>query len=218
MKLLIGLLFAVALCFGGVRAADAAVCAPAKLEHIRITNVTPGIDPSSFNGQPQDMYRLGDGKMRSEEAVDSINKIHGLLVTNEPNIWMVNLYDKTGKHIVDPGPTFYAKAPIAGIIPSKKLMSLEFGCEGDFIAAYAPTPARSEVVGSVMFDVFRVADGTDAVEILERPGSNVPSYVRYFQNGAPAFMLRYDLYETNLPDDPSLFAKPADIKYTEAGG
>lgn len=91
--------------------AYAATCAPAKLVHLVTTDVTPGIPAGSFNAQPKSFYRIGSDKMRVDEALDLANGIHGVMVTAEPNIWMANLYDHTGKHVVDPGPTFFAKAP-----------------------------------------------------------------------------------------------------------
>ncbi len=52
--------------------------------------------------------------LRIEEALDAANGIHGIVVVDEPKIWMANLYDKTGRLIIDPGPTYFAKAPIVG--------------------------------------------------------------------------------------------------------
>jgi hypothetical protein len=198
--------------------AIAVTCAPAKLVHMRITNVTPGVDPASFGGAPRDFYRLGSGKLRIEEAPDTANHIHGLIVNAEPNMWIVNLYDHIGKHGVDPGPTYFAKAPILGMGLSKQLMDLEFGCEQNFIAAYAPRPVRTERVNGTEYRVYRFAQGSDAVEILERPAANAPSFVRYYKNGTLGMALRYDLYQPGLAANPALFVKPAGIQYTEGSG
>src|ERR1700738_3470004 len=99
--------------------------------------------------------------MRIEEAVDAVNGIHGVIVVAEPSSWMANLYDGTGKHIVDPGPTFFAIAPVFGTRLPGKLIDLELGCEADFIAANAPKPVRAEQVGGVGFDVYRIEEGPD---------------------------------------------------------
>jgi hypothetical protein len=205
--------FAIVLASGG--RASAMTCAPAKLVHLRITDVTPGVDPASFGGAPRDFYRLGSGKLRIEEAPDTANHIHGLIVNAEPNMWIVNLFDNTGKHGVDPGPTYFARAPILGMGLSKQLMDLEFGCEQNFITAYAPAPVRTERVGATEYRVYRFEQGSNAVEILERPSSNAPSFVRYYKNGTLAMALRYDLYQSGLPSNPALFVKPAGIQYTE---
>lgn len=195
----------------------AATCAPQKLIHIITVNVTPGIPAESFAAQPRSLYRIGSDKLRMEEAADPANGIHGIIVVAEPNIWMANLYDNTGKHMVDPGPTFFAEAPVLGGqgIPSK-LAALQFGCEAEFIAANAPSRVRTEQVGNAHFDVYRVEDGADAVEILERQGTNTPAFTRYYRGGKIALVLRYDLYSTGLPNDPNLFVPPSGVRYAGA--
>jgi hypothetical protein len=201
--------------FGLALPAAAATCAPPKLVHITVANATPGIDPASFNGQPKEYYRIGSSKVRIEEAVDRSNGIHGIIVVDEPNIWMANLYDNTGKHAVDPGPTFLAKAPVFGQNVPGKLIDLEFGCENDFIAANAPKPSRSETIGTATFDAYRVDDAGDAVEILERSGTSIPAFARYYHQGSLVMVLRYDAYATGLPYDAKLFAAPANVRYTD---
>jgi len=209
-------LCAVLLC--GTTSSHATTCAPKSLVHIIVTDITPGIDATSFGAQPRVMYRIGEDRLRIEEATDAANGIHGLVVVAEPNIWMVNLYDGTGRHIVDPGPTFDAVAPVLGMqgLPSK-LLGLEFGCEEDFIAENASAPVRSEQIGTTRFDVYRVVAGADAVEILERPGTGTPYLVRYYHQDKLAIVLRYDLYATGLPANPSLFVAPPGVHYTGAG-
>jgi hypothetical protein len=202
----------------GATTANAAVCAPTSLVHIVVTAVTPGISAGSFEAQPRSIYRFGPDKLRIEEAPDPANAIHGLIVNAEPDIWMVNLFDGSGKHIVDPGPTFNVVAPvfgIEGIAPG--LLALEFGCEAEYIAANAPAPVRSEQVGASRYQVYRVAEGTDAVEILELSGSAAPSFARLYHRGRLALALRYDLFTPGLPMDPKLFVRPSGVRFTEAG-
>ena len=167
---------------------------------------------------PKDLFRIDSGKVRVEEALDAANGIQLIEVTDEPNIWMANLFDHTGKHVVDPGPTFFAKVPIFGATYPGKLSELEFGCESDFIAANAPKPVHTEVVAGTTYDVYRIEDGSDAVEILCAVGSSTPTFARYYHQGTLQSVIRYELYLTALPDDPTLFLPPADIKYTESNG
>ena len=129
---------------------------------------------------------------------------------------MANLYDRTGKHILDPGPTYFARAPVFGELLPGKLASLELGCEPAFIAEFAPHPIRQEQIGSARYDVYRVKDGTSAVELLELPGSKAPSFARYFSDGKLRIALRYDLYATDLEENPQLFVRPPGITYEEA--
>lgn len=216
MKLHLSAVILVAVVLSFTARASATTCAPAQLVHVTITDITPGIDPASFAAQPRNYYRTGSDKMRIEEAIDAANGIHGVIVVAEPNIWMANLYDNTGKHAVDPGPTFFAKAPVFGMMLSGKLAGFELGCEVDFIAMNSLKPLRVERVGGVSHDVYRIEDAADAIEILERSGTNTPAFARYFHQGNLAIIVRYDLYVTNLPNDSSLFLPPPNVRYTEA--
>lgn len=193
-------------------------CAPEKMVHVTTVEVTPGMPPGSFAALPKNFYRVGSDKLRIEEQLDTANGIHALIIVTEPNIWMVNLYDSTGRHIVDPGPTFNAHAPVFGIqgLPPK-LLALEFGCESQYLATNAAKPDRTEQVDNASYDVYKVADGSEAIEVLERPGSGIPSYARYYHQGKMTMALRYDLYQTGLATDPNLFVQPPNIKYTEPG-
>src|SRR6266487_825791 len=109
----------------------AAECAPEKMVRIVTRDATPGIDPQSFPALPKTLYRLGNGRGRVEEMPDASRGVHGLIVVNEPDAWIVNLHDKSGRHVVDPGPGLIFRAPIldgGGELPAP-LRELEFGCE-----------------------------------------------------------------------------------------
>lgn len=207
-------LAAFAIAYGIAAPAIAASCAPPKLLHIAVANATPGIDAASFAAQPKNLYRVGNDRLRVEEALDAANKIHELIVVSEPNIWFANLYDNTGKHIVDPGPTFNTRALIFGL--EGKFTGLEFGCEADFIAVNAPKPVRAEAINGANFDVYRVEDRGDAIEILERSGTTTPAFARYYRGGKLATVIRYQVYATGLPDDPALFTPPPSVHFTDA--
>jgi hypothetical protein len=194
----------------------AATCAPASLVHIVTTETTPGLDPQSFDAKPKSLYREGAKHSRLEEQQDDKNMVHGLAVINEPNIWMANLYDRTGRHIVDPDP---AQTTQAQVFPddriSPKILDLEFGCEAAYVAANAPRIDRSETIGSVTLDVHRVTDKTEAVEILTKPGAATPSFARYYRSDKLVWAIRYDLYETGAAPDPDMFTAPKGVKYVE---
>jgi hypothetical protein len=193
---------------------QAAQCAPQTLVHIVFRDVTPGIDPASFQAQPKTLYRLGDGKSRSEEADDPPRHLHQLFVVAEPDIWMVNLDDGTGAHIVDPGPTYISHDPaVAGEGVSSRLTELEFGCEAEFIKDNGLRPARVEQIGGQPYDVYRLDADGDAIEILVNRGK--PAYIRYFRAGQLVLVWRYDVYESGLKNDPSLFSPPAGVQYKE---
>ena len=200
----------------GAAVASDPVCAPAKLVHVTWRFVGPDIQPGSFDAMPRDQYRIGSDKSRVEEALDSQNHLQELMVTAEPDAWLINLYDHTGKHTVDPGPTFFSRDPVLGVEGlSQKLIHLEFGCEAEYLAANAPKPDRTEEVDGLRFDVFRIVDGEQAIELLERPGSGIPAYARLYEGGKMTVAIHYDKYETGLTNDPKLFAPPPGISLEE---
>jgi hypothetical protein len=136
-----------------------------------------------------------------------------LVVVSKPVIWMLNLYDRTSEHIVDPGPTCFAKAPVFGTPLPGKLASLELGCESAFIAEFAPDPIRHEQIADARYDVYAVRERANSVELPTLPRTKTPSIARYFRNGELQIALRYDLYVIDLADEPQLFARPSGITY-----
>jgi hypothetical protein len=199
-----------------VAAPAAAACAPTGLVHIVTTETTPGLDPASFDAKPRSLYREGAKHSRLEEQQDDKNMVHGLAVISEPNIWMANLYDRTGRHIVDPNP---AQTTQAQVFPddriSPKILDLEFGCEAAYVAANAPKVDRSETIDGVALDVHRVTDKTEAVEILTKPGVAAPSFARYYRSDKLVWAIRYDLYEVGAAPDADMFTAPKGVKYVE---
>ena len=142
--------------------------------------------------------------------------IHGLAVIDEPNLWMANLYDRTGRHIVDPGPTFETHASVfSDDRISPKILDLEFGCEAAYIAANAPKIDRSETIDGVTLDIHRVTDGAEAVEILMKPGAATPSFARYYRSDKLVWAIRYDLYVVGALADAEMFTAPKGVKYVE---
>jgi hypothetical protein len=199
----------------GAASPPSSLCAPASLVHITVSNVSPGLDPASFAAKPKEYYRIGSDRLRIEEATDTADGIHALIVVAEPNVWLANLYNGTGKHVVDPGPTFVARAPLFGTTLGGKFTGLEFGCENDFIAANGLKVVRSEQIGASVFDVYRIENESDAIEILEHSGSGTPAYARYYHQGQLQIAIQYELYATGLPNDPALFSPPPNVRYTD---
>ncbi len=195
----------------------AAACAPASLVHIVTTETTPGIDPKSPDAKPQSLFREGAKRSRLEQQPDDSNQVHVLAVIDEPDIWMANLADRTGRHMVDPGPVLNTRAAVfSDDRISPKILELEYGCEAAFVAANAPKAERTEVVDGVALEVHRFADGSESVEILEKPGATAPLVARYYRSGKLVWAVRYDLYDTDAPSDPAMFAKPAGIAFEDA--
>jgi hypothetical protein len=199
-------------------AAWAAACAPEKMVRIVSRDATPGIDPQSFPGLPKTLYRIGNGRGRVEEVPDPARGVHGLIVVNEPDGWIVNLHDRTGRHVVDPGPSLVFRAPIldGGELPAP-LRELEFGCELAFVQAHAPKPVeRVDAGGGVMLDKHRLTRGAHRVEILVKVRDRMVHAVAHYKGGTVVRVVRYVEYQTGLAPDARLFSRPDGIQFAAA--
>jgi hypothetical protein len=195
----------------------AAECAPEKMVRIVARDVTPGIDPQSFAALPKTLYRLGNARGRVEEMPDAARGVHGLVVVNEPDGWIVNLHDKSGRHVVDPGPSPIFRAPIldGGELPPP-LRELEFGCELAFVQAYAPKPdGRVDAGGGLILDQHQVTRGAHRVAILVLPKDRVIYSVSHYKDGQVVRVVRYVAYQPGLALDTRLFSRPDGIRFAE---
>src|SRR5262245_8667997 len=112
------------------------------------------IPEGSFAAKPKTMYRAGSSYCRTEELPDPEQGIHGLLIINEPDVWMVNLFTKTARHFVDPGPTFNCRMPIfveehvesQSVDMRNPLSELEFGRELAYFKGKGATPKEGPVL------------------------------------------------------------------------
>src|ERR1700748_3900173 len=111
--------------------------------------ISPQIAPDSFAAKPKTSYIAGDRYARIEEEPDPANRIHALIIVNEPDSWMINLIDHSGRHIVDPGPTFVVHHNILEREAPKEFASFEFGKEIAFMRTHKAVPvAPREIDGS----------------------------------------------------------------------
>ena len=185
----------------------------------------PQVMAGSFSAKPKVIYRADTRYCRLEEAQDTENKIHGLLIVNEPDAWMVNLYNKSAQHMVDPGPTFNCKLPIFATVDSKDeagilYQDLQFGSELKFFkkmgAAGQPGPDENGKkttqytieIGSTRF-VMLTIKSPDGKTPSERP----LAVGRVVGDKGEVFI--YTAYD-EIPFDPKLFAKPEAVKISEA--
>ena len=109
---------------------------PETMTKLSVRLQSPEVPDDSFGAKPKTMYRAGNRYCRTEEQPDHEHGIHGLLIINEPDVWMVNLFTKTAQHFVDSGPTFNCRMPMfigdqekSGADTKNPLLELEFGRE-----------------------------------------------------------------------------------------
>jgi hypothetical protein len=122
---------------------------PKVMTRVEVTFHSPDVPEGSFAAKPKVFYRAGDRYCRIEEAADTENGLHNLMIINEPDYWSVNLIAKTAQHGVDPGPTFNCHLPMFAYgspqsldDETKEIRQLEFGRSWSFSRAREPSPSR----------------------------------------------------------------------------
>ncbi len=195
-------------------------CAPKDMVRVVSFNATPGVDPASPTLKPRTVYRLGALFARIEEAPDPANRAQRLTVIREPDIWIANLFDKKGQHVLDPGPTFEVRAPLFQTRDLPPLFNeLELGCELDFVDAYAPTSQGKVTVGGADLVKHQVIIGAQRIEFLLRPaakgGTRKVHSIGLYVNEQPKSVIRYLTYDIG-PANMALFEMPKGVTFVEA--
>jgi hypothetical protein len=177
---------------------------------------SPDLPENSFAAQPKTFYRAGTGYCRVEEALDSENGIHGLMVINEPDSWMVNLLTKSGQHMVDPGPTFNCKLLVftddikSATDATNKLNHLEFGREIAFFQENGATVHEGPTLHGKATKAYVVDAGNSKVMLFTDVTQDRPIAVAR-ERGDKREVYWYATYE-ELPFDSKLFMKPDGAK------
>lgn len=181
----------------------------------------PDIPEESFTAKPKLMYRGGNGYCRTEELPDPEHGIYGLMIINEPEIWMVNLLNKTAQHYVDSGPTFNCRMPMfrgdevkSAADLKNPLLELEFGQEIAYFKGKGATPKEGPVLRDKPTNVYTSEVG-DSQLFLFTTGTPERPWAVARQHANIREIFWYGTYE-QLPFDPKLFAKPVDVKIEEA--
>jgi len=127
------------------------------------------------------------------------------------------LFDKSGKHIVDSGPTFEAELPIFDLSEGSKtkLSNLEFGREIDFVTRNGARPSPGEELqgrATVRYDL--TVEGRKLTLWIDA-NTKLPLRIRLVENGHKQ-TIEYLAYDGSLPFDPSLFRPPPGISLTDS--
>jgi hypothetical protein len=193
---------------------------PKTMTRIEVHLEGPLIVAGSFSAKPKVMYRAGTKYCRIEEAEDTENRIHGLLIVNEPDAWMVNLYDKSARHIVDPGPTFNCKLPIfANVDPKDEAAilypDLQFGSELKFFKKMGSTGAPGPEEDGKKTTQYVIEIGSTRFVMLTISTSSERPLAVGRAVGDKGEVFIYTSYE-EIPFEPKVFARPDDVKISEA--
>jgi hypothetical protein len=193
---------------------------PKTMTKIEVHLEGPEVMAGSFLAQPKVIYRAGTKYCRVEETQDSQNKIHGLLIVNEPDAWMINLSDKSARHVVDPGPTFNCKLPMFAQVDSKDegamlYQNLQFGRELAFFKQMGATGQPGPEEGGKKTTQYAIEIGSTRFLMFTVGAPNEHPLAVARSVGAKGEVFIYTAYE-EVPFDSKLFARPDDIKISEA--
>ncbi len=144
---------------------------PTSMTRVETVLQSPDVPAGSFASKPKVMYRAGTRFCRIEEAPDPDKAIHGLLIINEPDFWMVNLLTKTARHGVDPGPTFNCRMLV---FPETAGSDLELGMALQYFKSKGATPAEGPVLQTKKTTAYRIDVGDVSLALFtygtpERP-------------------------------------------------
>jgi len=203
-------------------------CQPRSLVSMTVRNVTPGLQAMDPRAQPKRLWRKGGRYLRSVEQPVVSQALQdpkapmarqALVIIAEPDIWMIETASKEGRHSLDPGPVLEVRAPILtpGSAPPE-FMSLEYGCEAEFVTVRAPVAQKTVRWGGIDAGIHTYTVGTASLAILMDDRTGEPLMITYVNQGRPIYIVRYDEYRQGLPDQPELFRPPPDVKIIEAKG
>ena len=146
---------------------------PKTMTKVVVQLQSPDVPADSFAAKPKTMYRAGTQFCRIEEEPDAEHGIHGLMIINEPDAWMINLVTMTAQHFVDPGPTFNCRLQIfareARDLPEdegKQIAGLEFGYELEFFKSKGATAQQGMVLQTKQTTLYKLQFGDSTVALF----------------------------------------------------
>jgi hypothetical protein len=138
------------------------------------------------------------------------------MIINEPDAWMINLFDKSGTHMVDPGPSLDVHLPIFTDTTVKtRLKDLEFGRELKFFAHEGARGTAGEPISGGATERFQLTIANGKVVLWTDAKSRKPLKVSLVEN-AQSKTIVYLSYDDDLAFNPSLFQPPTGIAIQNA--
>lgn len=192
-----------------------------RMMRIVTRNLDPRIPRGHWAAEPVVNYRVGYTHARTEEPPDRPGGIHGLIIMNSPDAWMINRFTNTAQHIVDPGPTTDIHMPlIASTGPKPYLESterFELGTEYDFLREKGAEASKIQISGTD-YDVLKLDIDGHTIVLLSHEGEQRPWRLSVRKGAEVILQTEYTAYETGLEPDEALFRPPAGTRVVEAKG
>lgn len=182
----------------------------------------PKIAPDAPITKPIAIYRAGEKYTRVEYSPDPSHNTQLLKITKEPDDWLINLADKSAKHMLDAGPSFVSRNPIVWMPkppglpdPDERFKDLEFGNEAKFFLQNHARDLGLRKIDGKDAKAFAITNGAREVTLFLDAETEKPLQMDVAKDGEPEISIHYIAYEANLPFDPALFELPQGLKITE---
>jgi hypothetical protein len=174
----------------------------------------PDVPVDSFAAKPKTLYQWGKTKGRIEETPDPAQRLTGLIIANGRDGWIINLWNHTGRHFIDHGPTHNFYAPI---VPNQQpnmpppVRDFRIGNELAFMKSH---PGSLKGDGLNDQKMYECTQQGYMLRLYVYP-TGTPAASEVWKDGKFVLRLIYDEYKTSLPADPSLFQPPTDVRISE---
>lgn len=188
-----------------------------KMSKIITRDTSPDVPRSSFAAKPKTLYRIGETYGRIEEEPDPDHKIQSLIIVSEPRIWFINLYDKTGRFMMDPSPSYVFRAPVIppeGPGQEQPLKDFEYGREYEFLKSNHAARGKEIIDGKTYDKLYLTIDGF-SISLLSHAGEERPYRVTVIKGRKLVLQVDYDYYKRDLEPQMSLFEPPGNIRIIE---
>ena len=144
-----------------------------------------------------------------EEVPDPEQNIHGLIISNAPDSYIINKYTKSGKHIVDRAKNTDVHASVfqRSDLPNK-IRELEIGYENSFFLEHQASKIGTSTIDNIHCDLYKVTMEGYNLTLCKRKDNGNP-----LELGIKKEKFEHNLkYKQNLTPDFTLFEVPAGIK------
>ena len=195
---------------------SAAPATTGKMTKVVFRTVLPGLSADNPDTKPKTLYRLDNRYGRIEYPLDPATGLQALVIVASPDAWFVDRGKSTATHILDPGPTYNFRAPIAphrGLPP--EFLGLEFGRELDFVDAHGAKVKPDRSPRGEAVDIHESTLNGVQVLVSTEAGTRKVLSVVLARDKTILVSVHYDEYATDLPPDLSLFAPPAGVRISE---
>lgn len=174
--------------------------------------LSPGIREGTFEASSRKVWRIGARYLRVEEKADPSQKIHGLIISNAPDTYIINRYTQTGDHLVDRAENTDIHLPVfqSHDLPDE-IKELEMGQEHAFITKHEIPVTGSTTIEGIECDVRRMTIGEFQIALYLRKDNGNPLQLGLKKEDME-YGVRYLKYQPDLKPDYSLFKVPKGIR------